>query len=223
MLNRILCWAEGSTAEPPVLYSHLLKKVGNLYVIQDIDFKTFLNQHYDPHQRKIVLSGLSTVFGLLTIVCSPGDVLPVCDILMFAQLIPLGQNQQENKIDEDKFETEAWALSAEFEPLEWANFARFLINGPDSARSMDQTVNPNYTYPLNASKEGASADKTKYRVPETGLDKWVIVMRLLRNIFGHQKHIKWQGLADVKARVLSYMKSALNFRRLIECYESCLL
>lgn len=218
MVDRILAWAHGSSAEPPSLYSHLLRKQDGLYFIQDVDFVTFLNQYYDPVSKRIKLRYLCSPHCLFTaypvhrvflyLFCAfSGDVLPVSDIMMFAPLIPLGQNQAEHNMDENQFETDAWALATEFDSAHWKGFAEFLVFGPDPA---DPDSNPNSDYPA------------KHPAPERTLT-WVLIMRLLRNAFSHQKEISWTGLARIKAHVLLYMKSRVNFRRLVRCYEACIL
>lgn len=200
MLNHILNWATGSSQQPPELYAHLLAKRDGLYFIQDRDFITFLNVYFDSKQQKIVLP-------------AGNNNLPVCDIMMFAPLIPLGQNQQDQKMNETKFEQTAQALAEKFDLDQWENFANYLVNGPDRDKKGDPKVNPNcnYTYPK------------KYPTPRTDLEQWVVVMRLLRNIFSHQRDPNWGGLAVAKAKILAYMKSAANFQLLVKCYQDCLL
>jgi len=196
MVEDILNWAHGSSAEPPQLYSHLLVKRGDLFYIRDGDFLAFLAQYYDASLKKIVLR--------------PGNKLPIIDIMMFVPLIPLGQLTKEQKMDETKFEADAQTFATtHFNAANELQFKKWLIYGPDPMYSLDENVNPNYTY-------------AKKRCDPATLS-WVLVVRMLRNIFGHQKDITWQSLSEVKDRILSYMQNPINFNEFVRCYEMCCL
>jgi len=195
MVQQILGWANGSPAEPPRLYSHLLVKTGDLYYIRDEDFKAFLAQFYDSTSKRIVRRG---------------GVLPVMDIMMFVPLIPLGQLQSDSKMDEAKFEAQATQFAGKhFEASNQAAFRTWLVNGPDPARKTDKLANPNHTYP------------PKHPNPGVSFTSWVLVVRLLRNIFSHQKDLDWRGLSSVKTQVLSYMRTPINFALFCRLYEAC--
>jgi hypothetical protein len=141
----------------------------------------------------------------------------------------LGQLQTENKMDEEKFEADAEAFAvAEFDAAQWVDFAAFLVNGPDPDKKTDKTVNPNYTVPENKKME------FKGKLPHQALEnlkfvkhkdgpfyKWVVVVRMLRNIFSHQKDLKWDGLKLVKTHILRYMKSPTTIARFIHVYQAC--
>jgi len=112
---------------------------------------------------------------------------------LFIPLLPLGQTQQNHRIDEAAFEAKGWDLhNTKYDQSKWDTFALYL-----------STHGSNYAY-----KNKKPADLT-----------WVLVMRLLRNIVAHENDVHWTGITACLQQVLVYMKKRENFRELIRAEE----
>jgi len=180
--DKFINWANGSNVKPPSQLEHLLEKRGILYFLRDPNFAAFLKQYYNPHTHK--LENIQAA-------------IPWSDVILFLPLLPLGQNQKEQKIDENGFDQLAWGLhNAVFSQNGWAQFANFLTQ---------HVANPAYVHKQ-------PNDVT-----------WVLVMRMLRNIVAHEKTINWSGLMACLNEVIVYTKTRANFRSLITAYEQSLL
>jgi len=118
-------------------------------------------------------------------------------VLLFIPLLPLGQNQKDQKIDEQGFDALAWNLfNNQFNQAGWNAFANYLTQHP---------ANPAY-----ANKQPANVT-------------WVLIMRMLRNIIAHEKDLNWSGLTACLTEVLLFTQTQQNFRALIFAYEESLL
>jgi hypothetical protein len=183
-------WVDGDTQVPPRHLQHLFELRNGLYFLRDTFFETFLKTYYNPHVKRLVYYG---------------EPVPWADVVLFARLLPLAQiqnSQQQHgymykgpKIDESKFEHEAWNLhNAVFDQAQWPQLAQYVTQHP---------ANPSYAK-MNSQQIS-----------------WVVLMRMLRNILAHERDLKWTGLSQCVQQVLRYTRTAQNFRLLIHAYETC--
>jgi len=163
--------------------SNIYLKKEEICIFYEIQIlKPFLKQHYNPTIHKLQRI---QVF------------IPWSDVILFLPLLPLGQNQKDQQIDEQKFEADAWGLfNTVFNQNGWNQFATFLTQ---------HAANPDYS------------NKQPQQLT------WVLVMRMLRNIIAHEKNLNWTGLMTCLDEVILFTSSRTNFRSLIATYEESLL